>query len=177
MPRYENSPSSSYDKWVPIVLWLALLAGLLYTSVSGTALAMGGSITNLMQSQLSLEQTGENQRGMTTLEIVNLALMAVLLSQVVNAWLKFVSLTDELIVAYAGASTFEGQKTLFSHLLVFDPSLGLEAQEGGDFEEAELDPEDAHGTLVGDVIRPLAFTWAIIIGASAASSIAMGLFG
>jgi hypothetical protein len=156
----EQPSSKSYEKWLAIAVWLALLAALLYTSGRSTTLVLGGSLSNFLQLQGMVRQVGSDGGGFTILAVVNLVLVAILVSQIVGAWLKFASLTTELVISYAQTEA-EQQGSLFSDLLVF-PMLS-DYEETGDEDKTELDPADADSTLVSDVLQPLAYAWVIII--------------
>jgi len=175
MTNRKHSPKS-HDKWMAVLIWLALLAGLVYTSGSSATLVFGGSMTNLVRTQVSLNQVGMNGDGVTIGDIAHLVFVAALLSQLVNAWLKFVTLTNELIVANAGTGGSGEMGELFLSFLLFETSIDYEEQ-GDDEREEKLDPEDADGTLVGDVVRPLAYAWVIMIGSPAVISMVSRMFG
>ena len=153
-----KSYDKSYEKWLAIAVWSALLAALLYTSGRSTTLVLGGSLSNFLQLQGMIRQVGSDEGGFTILAVINLVLVAVLVSQIVGAWLKFVSLTTELVISYAQTEA-EQKGTLFFDLLVFPMLSDYE----GDEDETELDPIDADSTLVSDVLQPLTYAWVIII--------------
>jgi len=156
----EQPSSKSYEKWLAIAVWLALLAALLYTSGRSTTLVLGGSLSNFLQLQGMIRQMGNGEGGFTILAVINLVLVAVLVSQIVGAWLKFVTLTTELVISYAQTEA-EQKGSLFFDLLVFPMLSDYEGD--GDEDETEPDPVNADSTLVSDVLQPLAYAWVIII--------------
>lgn len=159
----DESPSRSHHRWIAMGMWLALLAATLMTSkYAMTGVTTGGYLwqlwSQLAQSQYAPSAAPAGSATATAMAIVGsvLALTAIVL--IVIAWLKFAWLTQELIVSYAWLEQQEEESTIFSDLLKL-PETGDQGIEGAD--EPELD--QAEGTLVSDIVRYLAFAWAVML--------------
>jgi hypothetical protein len=87
-----------------------------------------------------------------------------------SAWLKFATVSHSLIVSYAWLEEGEEESTVFTDFLNFPKVM-----EEGDEEEADLDLDQAEGSLVGDMVRHLAYAWAAMLLIPAAMVVAGAL--
>ena len=159
----EESPSRSHHRWIAFGMWLALLAATLMTSKFAISpVTTGGYLwqlwTQFASSQYAPSGASTGSPTATAMAIVGsvLALTAIVL--ILIAWLKFAWLSQELIVSYAWLEQQEEESTIFSDLLKL-PETGDQGIEGAD----EPDLDQAEGTLVSDIVRYLAFAWAVLL--------------
>jgi len=162
MLNEQPSSKTVQDKWIAVAIWGALLAALVYTSANATVLAFGGSITSYLRSLASPAEF-DNTSGVVV-AIGGLAATIAVVIQLIKAWQKFGDLTHDLIAAYAKSNKSEGSNAIFSDMLVFQvPEDEPRGAEEGDGQETELDPDESESSSVSEVLRPLAYSWAIIL--------------
>jgi len=159
----EQLASRRLPLWMGFGVWVAMLAALLVTSKYAVSMISTGGFLWQMWSQVatSAYTAASDQAFSPTAAAMVMAGSALTLVAVVligSAWLKFATLSHSLIVSYAWLEQGEGESTVFSDLLNFP-----EAGDEGDGEEADLDLDQAEGTLVGDMVRHLAFAWAVLL--------------
>ncbi len=133
---------TSQDKWVAVVVWFGLLVAALYTSNS--IVGVFGDLVNFIISVVG--GTGESlfkalSSNYGALFLILLAVMLIFL--IFNAWRNLVTLTFELVIAFAG----ELDEPLFKGLL--------------DFEETGEGSGEAKRSLPSVVLRDLAISWAL----------------
>jgi hypothetical protein len=163
----ERPPSSSFPLWMGFGVWVAMLAALLRTSqYAATTFTTGGYLWQLWSQMIPSGYTSgytaasEQALSPTTVAVM-IVVSAMMLAVVVligSAWLKFVTLSHHLIVSYAWLEQEDEESTMFFDLLNF-PATGEEGAE----EEVDLDLDKAEGTLVGDIVRYLAYCWAVLL--------------
>lgn len=172
MATKQDSPPSR-DRWIAVVMWIAVLTALVYTSGYATFLGFGGSITSFFQQLAVLGQAGQGISELPLL-ITTLLAMLLLVSQIILAWRRFAAFTNDLIVSYARPDQAGSMNAPFFDLLIWD----LPANEDtiDDETETELDPDQADSTSVSDVLKPLGFAWVIILLTPPVLSIVAALF-
>jgi len=162
----------NHDKWIAAIIWIALLVANLATSIIAVSSVMSGlsvfySAFSAMGQYGASDSTGMSILGIT---IGILTLGAIVL--ILNAWLRFVRLSGALIISYAWLEEQSEESTIFSDLLVYPTND--ERLEKDD--EGEPDLENAESTLVSDVIRYLAYAWAVMLAIIPSSLIIGAIF-
>ena len=134
---------TSQDMWVAVVVWFGLLVAALYTSNS--IVGVFGDLVNFIINVVG--GTGESvfkalssNYGALFLTLLALALIFLIF----NAWRHLVTLTFELVFAFAG----ELDEPLFRGLLDFE-------------ETGEEGSAEAIRSLPSVVLRDLAISWAL----------------
>ncbi len=153
----EQPPSRLHDKWLAVAIWAMLLIVLIYSSANGMALAFGGSVGSYLQFMSSRPDFGGDLR-LIVLAFSETVITLAFLSQLIKAWLKFADLSHDLIIAYAKASNPEGENIVFMGWLVFESPDNDEADKE---ENTSFSPEDSTSSSISEVLRPLAYAWAI----------------
>lgn len=140
--------------WIPALIWVALLAALVYTSTTSAQSILSGTQNFIILSLNTGIQGG-------SIQILYFALTLALIFFLVNAWLKFASLTTDLVAALAGSRAFAKAGALFFYWLVpFESQEDEETKEG---EEPDWDPADVETTYVTGVVRWVAYSWVVLI--------------
>jgi len=140
--------------WIPALIWVALLAALVYTSTTSAQSILSGTQNFIILSINTGIQGG-------AVQILYFILTVALIFFLGNAWLKFASLTTDLIAAMAGSQAFAKAGALFSYWLVlFESRIDEEMEEG---QGTDWEPEDVETTYVTGVVRWLAYSWAVLI--------------
>jgi hypothetical protein len=171
----EQLTSRPLPLWMGFGVWVAMLAALLVTSKHAVSMISTGGYLWQLWSQMatSAYTAAGHQAFSSTAAAMVMAGSAFILAAVVligSAWLKFATLSHSLIVSYAWLEEEEGGSTVFSDFLNFP-----KAMEEGDEEEADVDLDQAEGSLVGDMVRHLAFAWAVMLLIPAAMVVAGAL--
>jgi hypothetical protein len=159
----ERPPSPCFPLWMGFGVWVAMLAALLVTSkYAATTFSTGGFLWQLWSQMIPSGYTAASDQAVSpTTVAVMMVVSAMMLAAVVligSAWLKFVTLSHHLIVSYGWLEQQDEESTVFFDLLNF-PGTGEQEVEGED----DLDLDKAEGTLVGDIVRYLAFSWAALL--------------
>lgn len=151
-----------HDKWMAMVIWLALLVAVIYTSTNGTVLSYAGSLTNYLRNFATADLLDNPFRAPILLVVIGgLICTGLFIHQLVTAWLKFAELTRDLVVAYAKMSQGEAVNTIFMDWLIFSNAVEVNSDETAKYDE--VDPDEAESSAVSDILRPLAFAWALIL--------------
>lgn len=158
-----------HNKWIAALLWMALLAAIVYTSSAALSMLLSASFLSTGMSALSGDY---NSSGGGVIVGGLFAIVVIVL--LLTAWLQFVDLSRSLIVSYAWLEEQDKESTLFYDLLVY-PSFSDDA-DLPDKDAASTDFDRAQSTLVSNVIRYLAFTWAAMLAMSPLSLLAGTLF-
>lgn len=155
--------SASAHTWMGLGLWVAMLAALLITSMHAVSAVTTGGYLWQVWSQLAPSQYTDVSAQAVSPTAVAMVLAGSALTLVVvvligSAWLKFATLSHSVIVSYAWLEQKAEESSIFLDLLNF-----RETGDEGAEEEADLDLDKAEGTLVGDIVRYLAFAWAVLL--------------
>ena len=155
--------SRSMYPWIGLGTWLAMLAAILITSkYAVSAVTTGGYLwqvwSQLAPSQYTAASAQAVSPAAVAMVLAGSALTLAAMVLIVSAWLKFATLSHSLIVSYAWLEQQTEESSIFSDLLNFP-----ETRDEGAEEEADLDLDKAEGTLVGDIVRYLAFSWAVLL--------------
>jgi len=167
-----------HNKWIAAIIWIALLAANLITSIIGISLVMNGGLSSLSAFFATFSTMGQYGAsdsagiGIVGIIIGILAISAIIL--ILNAWLRFVKLSGALIISYAWLEEQSEESTIFSDLLVYPTKNDIVIVKKD--EEDEPDLENAESTLVSDVVRYLAYAWVVMLAISPVSLIAASLF-
>ena len=130
-------------------MWLALLLALLVTSRYALILPFtNGEYLGLISGGFS-SGVGDDLR---VVDFVNLAFVVLMIVQLGAAWLRFVSVTQDLITASA-----KGENMLANFLIY------LVDDSETDDEDNAPDPSQADYTDVGKVLRSLGYTWLVLM--------------
>ena len=148
----DKESSKHSHEWIAISIWLGLLVATLVTSIYVLSnLNLPGQI--LAQSSQSFAQlnplTGEAGGSAVGKGILygNLLLFVATIYFIASAWLKLGSVLLEVVIHYARESHSE---PIFATMLYL-------AQASGD--KKGFDPDDAVGSMPGEIVRNLAFAW------------------
>jgi hypothetical protein len=163
---------NKYNKWIAIIIWLALLIANLATSITAVSAVMAGGILSTFSN--SIRQYGNmsgNQSGINLVAFISGVLAIGTVVLILVAWLRFAHLSQRLVVSYAWLEENAEEATIFSDLLIYSPTI-----EGENEDQPESDLERVEQTLVSDVIRYLAFAWGVMLAISPVSSIIGILF-
>ena len=174
----ENRSDRRHNKWIAGAVWLALLGTLIYTSSAGLNLSFGGTLSNYVRFLANpLTTAGDQNAGTTFLAVGGLVVTVVFVVLILNAWLKFASLTHQMIISYAAADRPQGGDSIFYDMLDFEPDAAEDTDsEANNGVTAEPDPARSESSSVSDVIRGIAFTWAVVLLALPVISIATMIF-
>jgi hypothetical protein len=171
----EKLTSQPFPMWMGFGVWVAMLAALLVTSKQAVSMISAGGYLWQLWSQMatSAYTAASDQAFSPTAAAMVMAGSAFILAAVVligSAWLKFATVSHSLIVSYAWLEEGEEESTVFTDFLNFPKVM-----EEGDEEEADLDLDQAEGSLVGDMVRHLAYAWAAMLLIPAAMVVAGAL--
>ncbi|MBN1426793.1 MAG: hypothetical protein JXB07_00315 [Anaerolineae bacterium] len=158
----KQDPFHSHDRWIAVIMWIAVLVALVYTSGYATFLGFGGSITSFFQQLAMLGQARQSISNLPLL-ITTLLAMLLLVSQIILAWHRFAAFTNDLIVSYARTDRVGSINVPFFDLLIWDLPENEDAIDSEDQTGIEFDPEQADSTSVSDVLKVLGFAWVIIL--------------
>jgi hypothetical protein len=122
-----------------LVMWLGLLAALIYTSANGvSATVRTGFVSVSGITQPNIARTRE-----VILLFVTLVMLALLGWQLVTAWLRFGQLTVNLLTAYARP---DPDDNVFAKMLFLSRPNQVVAT-----------------SYLSEVLRPIAYSWVIIV--------------
>jgi hypothetical protein len=133
MEPLQKISSSLQDKWIATIAWVALLFALVYTS---------GEIATISYSMNLYGFSTPERTGGLSIDLVTLVLFGAMVIFIINAWLKYLSLSSELYIHFADKTE---SKTVFENLLLLS------------------EHKMAESTMIGDVIKPLSIAWGISI--------------
>jgi hypothetical protein len=160
----DNKSSTHSHEWIAISIWLGLLLATLVTSIYVLSnLNLPGQILANFSSAFAQANPLTGQTGGTALGkgilYVNLLLYLGSIYFMVTAWLKLSSMLLEVVIHYASETHTEP---------VFATMLYLSRMSRGD---KAFDPDDAVGSMPGEIVRNLGFVWVmtfLIFGLSTA---------
>jgi hypothetical protein len=141
--------SRTQERWIALLLWGGLLILLLISTITIADLASRGQWinSNIWTSYFPGQQGSVIPR--TTIDaiaIVQLILAIYVAANMLRAWFRFGQLSLQLSIAYSRVETEESSRTLVAHFLTLKR------------------PTDATpGSYITDVLRPLAYAWAVTI--------------
>jgi hypothetical protein len=121
-------------------MWLGLLAALVYTSEYGASLR---DVFNYF-SFATIGGTSRIDNTLTT--FVTLVLRGVLAFQLIRAWLRFATFTINLLIAYSKYDPLDNERNVFAQMLTFSRP-----------------DSTVPNSYITDVLRPVAYAWAIIV--------------
>ena len=175
----EKTAFQAQDTQIIIVIWVSLLAALIYTSGQLFTLILAGSNAWLMSGRTLLQypQTGllvELIHTFLTINsipnLVGLALMIVDIALLGNTWRLFMRLTTKWAAAYQHIHESDKPIFTFHHLLTFEGRGSYQQAK-----EGNVEPDDAQSTLPSDIIYSFAYTWIAMLAASPLFSILVDL--
>lgn len=156
----DNQSQTHRHEWMVLMMWLGLFLGTVWTTVS--IIGNIGLPVQLVSLQYSSAFTAPanpltGQTGPTLWATFLLYAVAILflvgLYFLITAWLKVGSVLLEIVVHYAREASSSSGESLFSTLLYVGSMEG---------DEDRFDPDDAEGSMPGEIIRNLAFAWGCI---------------
>lgn len=166
-----NDPARINEKWIAIIIWAALLYLLFLTTSNGAVTGFGGNVRNFYASFFASglfpdRGVAVNTSAVST-AVVTLVMAVVLVYQLFDAWLKFIHLTNALLIAFVQSTLPGDHNPILFELLNFQTSRKTENitenNEDENEEVVETDPEEAIGSLVGGVLKAVAISWVIMI--------------
>ncbi|MCH7662390.1 MAG: hypothetical protein IH859_00780 [Chloroflexi bacterium] len=148
----DNRSSKHSHEWMALTIWVGLFIGALASSIY--------MLNNMnLPSQILFQIAGSfgqpnplsGQLGATALAkgmlYVDLLLFIATIYFMVSAWLKLSSLLLEVVIHYASESHSE---SIFATML-YIPQMSDE--------DTGFNPDEAEGSIPGDIVRNLAFAW------------------
>jgi len=167
-------PRDNSTRWMALTLWLALLIALGFTSYTAlAALSANTLISALLPTFGDIGQLLDSSGASTSrvaIGLVSIAFGLATIGWLIFAWLKLVSLSRVIVIAFAWLEQQTRESTLFSDMLVFEKAA--EADESA----SEPDLDDADRTLISDVVRYLAYAWVALLALTPVALIAGALF-
>lgn len=159
-----SNPVRLNEKWIAVIVWAVLLALLYLTSTNGALLGFGGNVqaffTTFVNLGMPFDQAPEQRGLMVTMGVVSLLMTIGLTYLLASAWMRFVDLTNTLLVAFVKRTEPGASNPIFFEMLHFKEPEKLPEDEA---EEIATDPDDANGSMVGSILRSIALSWGIII--------------
>lgn len=147
-----NKSSKESQDWMALTIWVGLFIGTLVTSIYLlTSINLPGQI--IAQSSQSFGQPDliTGALGATSLAKAvlygDVLLYIAVIYFLVSAWLKLGSMLLEMVIHYSRESSSE---SVFATMLYLS---GKSASAKG------FDPDEAEGSMPGDIVRSLAFAW------------------
>lgn len=141
------------EKLIAGIVWVGMLLALAITSLQALATiarsGMGQLVLAFVQNRDALTSSG-----LDIFAYVALALILVAIVILIFAWLRFANLTNEVIIAISAPR--DDTEPVFSSFL--DLSDVAETTE-----EGQENVYEAKGSMFGDMIRLLAFVWAVLL--------------
>jgi hypothetical protein len=147
----ENQPQSHHDKWMTIIMWVALLLSLVITSyIAWQSVILTQTFSSV---SFSLSQSTEAESVVRS-DIITLGGVFVLGAMLLLTWWRFGEMSLEVLQAFAtDESPFEALLT-YPLRYIYDK----EADRNEDF-----DPHQAQNTTVGSVLRLIGMVWVIVL--------------
>jgi len=140
------------DRWLALIIWLGILLALIFTSGEGAALAIQvGTITEYTIIQANGTTTHSPYQ--IRVAVILLALLIVLVFFIFRAWTQFASFTLNLLMAYSKEDSDDPGRTIFAKFLILKPNWVMPS------------------TPISDVVRSLAYAWAVLVVVSFLPSI------
>lgn len=174
------NPVRINEKWIVIIIWTALLTLLYFTTANGAVTGFGGNVRDFYASFFTNggfpSESLPIKPIMVATSVVALVLSGVLVYQLFDAWSKFISLTNQILIAFVESSMPGERNPILFELLNFrlpkeeeKPEQGNELDVKDDIEDQpeeeviETAPDQAIGSVIGSVLKAVAISWAIII--------------
>ena len=177
-PNSEKAtPIPSQHKWIATIIWLGLLASAVITSIQAIGAVTAGGLLSIFFQAFSNRSTlpaGSSVASqLVFVSVVGAALALVAIGFLASAWLKLVNMSRALIVSFAWLERDSSDVTMFFDWLNFS---GATVKEAESETVGEIDLDEADGSLVGDVIRYLAYALVALLAISPVTSLIGAIF-
>ena len=148
----DKGSSKHSHEWMALTIWIGLLIAALVSSVYMlNNLNLPSQILFQISSSFGAPNPLTGQAGVSALAngmlYVDVLLFIGTIYFMVSAWLKLSAMLLEVVIYYARESHSE---SVFATML-FLPMMGDD--------DAGFNPDDAEGSMPGDIVRNLAFAW------------------
>ncbi|MDH3942551.1 MAG: hypothetical protein OEV06_00440 [Anaerolineae bacterium] len=155
----DNQSHKHRHEWMVLAMWLGMFTGVVWTTVAMIGnmelpISLVFQFANTFKAPANplTGATGASAAA-TIILYAAVILFVVGLYFLVSAWMKVGSMLLEVLVHYAREASSGSGDSLFSTLLYIAPMDG---------DEDKFDPDDADGSMPGEIIRNLAFAWGSI---------------
>lgn len=164
------NPVRLNEKWIVIILWISLLGLLYLTTSNGAIVGFGGNVRDFYAAYFSNGMFPGNEITINQVVYVtaaiSIAMALVLAILLFDAWTKFISLTNQLLIAFV-QSTISGESNPILFELLDFPLIQEENNLSKDIETDEevfdTKPDEAIGSMIGSVLKAIALSWLVII--------------
>lgn len=181
-----TNPVRINEKWIVIIIWVALLTLLYFTTANGAVAGFGGNVRNFyisfFASGLFPDETVVINPVAYVTAFVTLGISIILVFALLDAWSKFVRFTNQILIAFVQSSLPGERNPILFELLNFKARKEEKSTENDETEEdeataeamaeaaaeeevevIETDPDDAIGSMLGSVLKAIAACWVIMI--------------
>lgn len=147
------------ERWIAFLLWVVVLAALIYTSRYVVEQSIVGDLGTALRTSAIFNNINDREK-IEFSTFARLALILVLVGQMLWAWIKFVFLTDEFVAVFVKSEISEQKVSLFSAFLGFGTDLAEDTKTTDGDDTAYLDSTPSN---IGAILRPLGYLWVTLL--------------